>query len=57
MDDLSLEEDAWCTSEANRWPGAAADAEAMPDGLLQAVQITSFGCGSTGEDAKVEAEM
>ena len=57
MDDLSLEEDAWCTSKADRWPGAATDAEAMPDGLPQAVQIASFGCGSMGEDAKVEAEM
>ena len=57
MDDLSSEEDAWCTSEADWWPGVAADAEAMPDGLPQAAWIALFGCGSMGEDAEAEAEM
>ena len=47
----------WCTSEADRWPGVAVDAEAMLDGLPQAARIASFGCGSTGENAEAKAEM
>jgi hypothetical protein len=56
VDVLSSEEDAWCTSEADRWPGAAADAEAAEDGLPTGCADRPFECGSTDEDAEAEAE-
>ena len=56
VDDLSSEEDAWCTSEADRWLGAAADGKAAKDGLPAGCADRPFGCGSTDEDADAEAE-
>ena len=57
VDLLSSEEDAWCTSEADRWPGAAVvDGKAAEDGLPAGCADRPFGCGSTDEDAEAEAE-
>jgi hypothetical protein len=49
---LSSEEDEWCTSEADRWPGVAAVA-----GLPAGCANRPFGCGSADVDAEEEAEM
>jgi hypothetical protein len=58
LDPASSEEDAWCTSEADRWPGvAAADAEYAVAGFPVGCANRPFGCGSADVDAEEEAEM
>jgi len=52
-DPVSSEEDAWCTSEADWWPGvAAADAEVAVDGLPAGCANRPSGCESADVDAE-----
>jgi hypothetical protein len=60
LDPVSSGEDAWCTSEADWWPGATAadaDAEAAVDGLPAGCADRPFGWESVDVDAEAEAEI